>query len=139
MTAEEMADSSEDYDTSGVLRIWHKDANLSPGVAFTRSIGDKLAHSLGVIAHPDIIELKIEDSHRYLILCSDGVTDCLSAQECVDIVSKCNDSCEAAASLVRAARAKWIERDESIDDITATVIFIETPKLVPRMLKRLRR
>ena len=129
MTAEEMADSSEDYDTSGVLRIWHKDANLSPGVAFTRSIGDKLAHNLGVIAHPDIMELKIEDSHRYLILCSDGVTDCLSAQECVEIVSEFTDSCEA--------RAKWIQRDESMDDITATVIFFEAPKLGPRLLKKL--
>ena len=36
-----------------------------PGCAFTRSIGDRVAKSIGVIPWPETLELEIDTSHEY--------------------------------------------------------------------------
>ena len=124
MTSEERFGGKAEDDKS-VQRIWHSDAELSPGVMFTRSIGDCLAHNVGVISRPDITEFDIEPSHKFMILCSDGVTGVLSVQKCIDIVANFTDPLKAASALVEAALKQWVERDSDIDDITATVIFFD--------------
>jgi cGMP-dependent protein kinase len=60
------------------LRIWSQDtANKFPGCCFTRSLGDSIAHSLGVIARPEIFETTLNKEDQYvLIICSDGITEC---------------------------------------------------------------
>ncbi len=45
--------SSRDGRATGVYRVWLKDKDF-PGLAMSRSIGDKLAHTVGVIAVPGI-------------------------------------------------------------------------------------
>ncbi len=37
-------------------RVWHPDGDY-PGTAFTRSLGDSVAESLGVNAEPEILEM----------------------------------------------------------------------------------
>ena len=55
-----------------------------PGLAMTRSFGDKIGAKAGVICDPgtffinfllDIIEFKRNKSHKFIILASDGVWD----------------------------------------------------------------
>jgi serine/threonine protein phosphatase PrpC len=60
-------------------RIWAPktdDGNKFPGCGFTRSIGDSVAHSLGVEAKPEIFEYVLEKKDRVLIVASDGITEC---------------------------------------------------------------
>jgi serine/threonine protein phosphatase PrpC len=60
-------------------RIWAPtmdDGNKYPGCGFTRSIGDSVAHSLGVEAKPEIFEYVLEKKDRVLIIASDGITEC---------------------------------------------------------------
>jgi serine/threonine protein phosphatase PrpC len=60
-------------------RIWAPstdDSNKFPGCGFTRSIGDSVAHSLGVEAKPEIFEYALEKKDRVLIIASDGITEC---------------------------------------------------------------
>ncbi len=46
----------EDIDEGGdPPRVWHPEGDY-PGTAFTRSIGDRIAEDLGVIADPEILE-----------------------------------------------------------------------------------
>lgn len=61
---------------NGVYRVWLKDKDY-PGLAMSRSIGDKLAHTVGVIPDPDVTIYKMnkEDYHYFIIQASDGVWD----------------------------------------------------------------
>ena len=42
----------------GPLRVWNKEVT-TPGLAMSRSLGDELAHSLGVISTPGILDIII--------------------------------------------------------------------------------
>ena len=56
----------------GPDRVWIKNGQL-PGLAMSRSIGDLVANSVGVIPDPDISlhNLTIED--KFIVIASDGV------------------------------------------------------------------
>ena len=55
-------DSFHDYfnnnEPIGPLRVWLKNEEM-PGLAMTRSFGDKVAHSVGVSADPEIMEFTL--------------------------------------------------------------------------------
>ena len=63
---------------NGVYRVWLKDRDF-PGLAMSRSIGDKLAHTVGVIPDPDITIYKMnrDDYVYFIVQASDGVWDSL--------------------------------------------------------------
>ena len=62
--------STEDH------RIWSSGAHDKlPGCGFTRSLGDAVAHSIGVSAKPEFRQMQLR-SGQIIILCSDGVTEC---------------------------------------------------------------
>lgn len=54
----------------------------------SRSIGDKLAHSVGVIAIPDVTIYKInrEDYEYVIVSASDGIWDALDVKEVRDFI-----------------------------------------------------
>lgn len=56
-------------------RIWSPDGKF-PGCGFSRSIGDAVAHSLGVSARAEVFEYDIKKQDRVLIVASDGITEC---------------------------------------------------------------
>ena len=125
MTLEEKEEILNTTETQGPSRIWHLNPDKSPGVAFTRSIGDDIAHQLGVIACPDIEEENLSNDGHFIILCSDGVTEWIDTNTTVNIVSQYNDPKMAATALVKEARKRWLKHTDYIDDITAIVIFVE--------------
>jgi serine/threonine protein phosphatase PrpC len=75
-----MAPMNEDWNKSNCPpRVWAPktdDSNTFPGCGFTRSIGDSVAQSLGVVAKPEIFEYALEKNDRVLIIASDGITEC---------------------------------------------------------------
>lgn len=124
-------DSFRDYynngEPVGPLRVWLKNEEL-PGLAMTRSMGDGVAHSVGVTAEPETMEFTLGVNDRYVVIASDGVWEFLSNEDVANIVLPFyeQNAPEAAANaLVKAAFKKWKEEEEVIDDITAVIIFLE--------------
>ena len=70
----------------GVPRVWLADMS-APGLAMSRSIGDSIAHRVGVIPLPDIRTAEITDADRLMILASDGVWEFISNDEAVKLCS----------------------------------------------------
>ena len=66
----------------GPLRVWIKNENI-PGLAMTRSFGDKVAESVGVISVPDVKEHWLDQNDKIIILASDGVWEFISNEECI--------------------------------------------------------
>ena len=108
-----------------VLRVWHADPEKSAGTTFTRSIGDTLAHDLGVISHPEITEHSIGNDDVIFILCSDGVTKWIDPTSCCSIAKKITNPSKAAEAIVKEARKMWSKKSDYMDDVTAIVIFVE--------------
>lgn len=93
----------------------------------SRSLGDRVAHSVGVSCDPEINEVILNENDNIIILASDGVWEFLSNNEVAKVVTPYfeKEAPEAAANaLVKAAYKKWTEEEEVVDDITAVVIFL---------------
>ena len=72
----------------GPFRVWLKNENY-PGLAMSRSIGDGVAHSVGVSDIPEIKEFDIEKEEPLaLVVASDGVWEFMSNEEVKGIVEK---------------------------------------------------
>jgi serine/threonine protein phosphatase PrpC len=93
----------------------------------SRSIGDWVAESVGVISEPEILEYSINPDDKFIVLGSDGIFDFIKNEEIVKITvpywmrGDVNGACNA---LAKEARKRWIKEEEVIDDITCIVIFL---------------
>jgi serine/threonine protein phosphatase PrpC len=73
----------------GPLRIWRADRDPPvPGLAMTRSIGDKAGIDIGLIYTPEIVEHRLTHEDKFLIVASDGLWEFLSNKKVVQIVEK---------------------------------------------------
>jgi len=109
----------------GPHRVWLKEDDL-PGLAMSRSIGDGVAHSVGVSAVPEIMKHTFNSkSDEYFIVASDGVWEFISSQEALNIVSAMPTPKAAAEQLCKIAVDRWAEEEPVCDDITALVIFLQ--------------
>ena len=64
----------------GPNRVWPKDKNI-PGLAISRSFGDKIGASVGIISEPEIIEYNINQDDLFFILASDGLWEFMDNNE----------------------------------------------------------
>lgn len=64
------------------LRIWSQENDKFPGCGFTRSLGDSVAHTLGVIAKPEIFEHDANVAEtQAIVIVSDGITECTCSEQ----------------------------------------------------------
>ena len=87
-----------------------------------------MAHSCGVSWEPEVKQLVLKHSDRFIVIASDGVWEFLSNEEIAAIVWPfyLKNSPELAGNaIVRASAQKWRENDSVIDDITCITIFLE--------------
>jgi len=110
----------------GPPRVWlsHQDV---PGLAMTRSFGDLVAASVGVIAKPEIWERDITADDKFLILASDGVWEFISNQEAVDIAvaaMSVGGPDAAVKALVEESTKRWHQEEEVVDDITCLIVML---------------
>ena len=49
-----------------------------PGLAMTRSFGDKIGCQAGVIAEPEIFEMELSSEDKFMVIASDGVFEYMS-------------------------------------------------------------
>ena len=110
---------------TGPFRVWLKN-EMYPGLAMSRSIGDIIASSVGVIAEPEIIEYFINTNTKYIMLASDGVWEFLSNETVMKIGNKHyenNDAIGLCDDIIAEATKHWEKEDVVVDDITVVVVF----------------
>ena len=113
-----MQDDGEDV---GPARVWQKD-RMSPGLAMSRSIGDTVAHSVGVIAVPDVKTITVKSGDRFFIVASDGIWEFITNLEASQIVDESDSFQEGCNSLLMEAHRRWITMENSSDDISLLVV-----------------
>jgi serine/threonine protein phosphatase PrpC len=64
----------------GPLRVWLKHEEM-PGLAMTRSMGDGVAHSVGVSAEPETKVFTLGVNDKFVVIASDGVWEFLSNED----------------------------------------------------------
>lgn len=131
-------------DPNGPMRVW-KLEGMYPGIGMSRSIGDEVAHSIGVSCEADVTRRELHSaSDLFIVLASDGVWDFMKPQEVCDFVDVYRKSPRSAEDsldspdliteqnsstsrlLCEEARHRWVPslsaKEGGIDDITCLII-----------------
>lgn len=128
----------------GPYRVWKAGSEL-PGLAMSRSIGDGIGKTIGVIATPVYHYFTIyPENDQYIVMASDGIWDVMENMEVIVFIEKFKEKCEnslisngypancknstIARMLCEEARYRWFglieEEDVNIDDISCIVIDV---------------
>lgn len=93
------------------------------GLAMSRSLGDLQLRPF-VSSVPELVERKLDDRDKVLVLGTDGVWDHVTSQEAVDIAGRNNCPISAAKEITSVARRRWQQETggQLSDDITAVVV-----------------
>ena len=111
----------------GPQRVWVKDDDV-PGLAMTRSFGDRVAATVGTISEPEIMEFDLNDDDKFILIASDGVWEFINSQECVNIIKDYyinNDMKKCCEFLYLESKNRWIREEDVVDDITMILIFFD--------------
>ena len=114
------------HEQGGPLRIYYKEQNI-PGLAMTRSLGDRISRNIGLISEAEVTERKLMVHDKFIVIASDGLWEFMTSREVVEMVAgyynqgKCDFCCE---KLLRESIFKWNANTVSVDDITIIVIFL---------------
>ncbi|XP_020099469.1 protein phosphatase 2C and cyclic nucleotide-binding/kinase domain-containing protein isoform X2 [Ananas comosus] len=114
---------TEEGDDGDPPRLWVQNG-MYPGTAFTRSIGDSIAESIGVVATPEIFVMELTPYHPFFVIASDGVFEFLSSQTVVEMVARYKDPRDACAAVVAEAYRLWLQYETRTDDITIIVVHV---------------
>ena len=102
----------------------------------SRSLGDVVAHTAGVISKPECFEKTLTQDDKCVILASDGLWEFMSNKEVIDIVAKNiklhakgNDYAGVAAAavkeLMKESRKRWMAEEQVVDDTTVILAFLK--------------
>ena len=119
--------TDEDGEFVGPKRVWIQEDDV-PGLAMTRSFGDRVAATVGVISAPEIKEMELCEDDKFMIIASDGIWEFIDSQECVEIVKdyyENNDMKGCSDYLYEISKERWLKEEEVIDDITLILVFFE--------------
>ena len=117
----------EDNTFIGPPRVWLKKQDY-PGLAMSRSFGDRVAHSVGVSEVPEIKEYKFCKEDKFFVVASDGLFEFISSQDIINIIKDYylnGDIVGCCENLYELSREKWIKEEEVVDDITMILVFLE--------------
>ena len=118
----------DDGNWTGPLRVWVKGSD-GPGLAMTRSFGDEVGASVGVVSVPEVTEYKIKEEDKAIIIASDGLWEYITNEEVSNIVKKLfslNDPNIIVNDLFKESVIKWRLKDQGIDDITIICILLKS-------------
>ena len=118
---------TEDGEFVGPERVWIKEEEV-PGLAMTRSFGDRVAATVGVMSEPEIKEFNFDEGDKFMIIASDGIWEFISSQECINIIKDFydkNDLKGCCEYLYQESSKRWLKEEEVIDDTTLILVFFE--------------
>lgn len=115
----------------GPSRVWSPyGGGRGPGIAMSRSIGDRIAADVGVISDPVVTYHFLRpERHRCLVLASDGVWEFMSNEEAVQTAMSSAEPSAAAVAVCERAQRHWrdamaVMGSHMADDITALVLHL---------------
>lgn len=112
----------------GPPRVWLAEVDV-PGLGMSRSIGDEVSQTVGVISVPEIIPHQIQSNDIFAIWASDGVFEFLSNEAACSIIWKYkHDLQEAANQLVEESIKMWRKEEQVIDDVSCIVVMFNQAK-----------
>ena len=117
----------EDGEFVGPQRVWIKEDEV-PGLAMTRSFGDRMAATVGVISEPEIKEYIFNPNDKFMIIASDGIWEFISSQECINIIKEFYNNKDIKGCcefLYQESSKRWLKEEEVIDDTTMIIVFFE--------------
>ncbi|CAG9327372.1 unnamed protein product [Blepharisma stoltei] len=128
---------------SGPHRIYKLTEN-APGLATSRTLGDRIARQIGVICDPEITFHTFDfEQDEFIVMASDGLWDVMSNEEVVNFVAAYKENCQKevvqpsiseanssnsciAQLLCEEARLRWLKisayKKTNVDDITCIVL-----------------
>jgi len=105
----------------GPPRVWLGHMDI-PGLAMSRSLGDVVAHSAGVISEPEFTDYELNpETDRFLVVATDGLWEFVENQETVELVDGQATPSDAVDVLVTEAATRWMQEEQVIDDTTIIV------------------
>lgn len=105
----------------GPPRVWLGHMDI-PGLAMSRSLGDVVAHSAGVISDPEFTEYELNPvTDKFLVVATDGLWEFVDNQETVELVEAQHGPTDAVDVLVTEAATRWMHEEQVIDDTTIIV------------------
>ena len=109
--------------------IFLKNSDI-PGLEISRSFGDIIAHSVGVISEPEVKSFYFNGKEKFVILASNEYWEIIDAEESVKIVKEFYENdMDAIGALNKIANEllkKCENQQNSInDDITIIIVFFE--------------
>ena len=118
-----------------------------PGLAMSRSLGDFIAHSVGVSSVPDFFEYDLNELHSVgnsataqlhehsgrrmlvrsvLLIGTDGIYDMISNEAAIAMAfNHWGDPAAATEAIVDHTREKWFKRWKLADDTTICIVNLE--------------
>ena len=115
----------------GPNRVWLKNED-TPGLAMSRSFGDEIAHSIGVISEPEIIESYLLKEDKFVIVGSDGLWEFISSDDVVNMVKDfyLKDDIQGALDfLYNESVKRWVVEEGVVDDVTILIVFLKEKNL----------
>jgi len=87
----------------------------------SRSVGDTVAKSVGVISEPECFQTTLVGSGT-LIISSDGLTEFMSDTEIYGIVRACRGDLKSSIRRLQdTSKTKWLQNDSVTDDTTIII------------------
>ena len=117
---------------TGPLRVWEKGSE-GPGLAMTRSLGDKVGTKIGVVCTPEVFKYNIKDEDRAFIIASDGLWEYMSNQEVTEAVKEIildmRENNEVSADIIanelfKQSVIRWRQKEPGMDDITIICVLL---------------
>ncbi|TMW59021.1 hypothetical protein Poli38472_007166 [Pythium oligandrum] len=112
----------------GPPRVWlgHMDV---PGLAMSRSLGDAVAHTAGVVSEPEFFTRLLDENDRCLVIATDGLWEFMSNEEVIDMVMAQKDPKVAVDLLIMEANRRWMKEEQVIDDTTVIVAYVNIQEM----------
>jgi len=115
-----------EYDdgVDGPPRVWlgHMDV---PGLAMSRSLGDAVAHTAGVISVPEFTERDLDPAtDKFVVVATDGLWEFISNTETSDMVVGTPSPSTSVERLVTEACTRWMAEEQLIDDTTIITAYL---------------
>lgn len=117
----------EENNFIGPPRVWLKTQDY-PGLAMSRSFGDRVAHSVGVSEEPEIKEYFYQKEDKFFVVASDGLFEFIPSQDIINIIKDyylSRDIVGCCEYLYELSRERWMKEEEVVDDITMILVFLE--------------
>ena len=87
----------------------------------SRSLGDTVATTVGVISLPECSTYNLNLDTKYLVVATDGIWEMMQNQEIIDVLCSTNSVSKALNIICAESYSRWMDKEQVVDDITMFV------------------